>query len=364
MFLCRLPSFNELEQHRAKRSWRRWLGGHDLPSADALAYVAERIDLDDLRQCQGQIYATLKGNKALEPRRGWMLAAVDGHEIGHSEARCCEHCCKREVKTRTGTKTQFYHRVVLLQLLGQDFRLMLDVESVFPGEDEVAAAERLIRRVLRHHPRCFDVLTADAIYLRPSVVNLMREHDKHLVAVLKDNQPELLGEARTLLARESPKVIYREAKREIEHRELDGFRTESITTPLRVVHSHELKRIRKQVGGQWEQKEVQSDWYWATTLPISLVSSETIAHFGHSRWEVENEGFNELVTHWHADHYFHHHENAVLVLWLIMLMAHAVFHCFYRRNLKAQARRDHTVIYFAGLLGRDLRTEESWWPPP
>ncbi len=88
---------------------------------------------------------------------------------------------------------------------------------------------------------------------------------------------------------------------------------------------------------------VESDWYWATTLPISLAPSETIAHFGH---------------------YFHHHHNAVLVLWLILLMAHAVFHCFYLRNLKAEARRHHTVIYFARLLGRDLRTEESWWPPP
>ncbi len=364
MFLCRLPSFNELEQHRGKRGWRRWLGGNELPSADALAYVAERIDPDDLRQCHGQIYAQLKRNKVLEPRRGWMLAAIDGHEIGHSEARCCEHCCQREIKTKSGTKIQFYHRIVLLQILGKDFRLMLDVESVLPGEDEVAAAQRLIERVLRNHPRSFDVLTADAIYLRPSVVNLMLEHDKHLVAVLKENQPELLSEARTLLAREEPKVICRDAKREIEHRELDGFQTESITTPLRVVHSHEVKRSRKRVGKRWEPKVVESDWYWATTLPTSLAPSETIADFGHSRWEIENEGFNELVTHWHADHYFHHHSNAVLVLWLILLMAHAVFHCFYRRNLKAEARRHHTVIYFALLLGRDVRIEESWWPPP
>ena len=31
-------------------------------------------------------------------------------------------------------------------------------------------------------------------------------------------------------------------------------------------------------------------------MPISLASSETVAQFGHDRWEIENEGFNELVT--------------------------------------------------------------------
>ena len=364
MFLCRLPNFNELEQQRGKRNWQRWLSGHELPSADALAYVAERINPDDLRQCQRQIYATLKRNKMLQPRRGWMLAAVDGHEIGCSEARCCDHCCQRELKTKTGTKTQYYHRVVALQLLGQNFRLMLDVESVLPGEDEVAAAARLIERVLHHHPRSFDVLTADAIYLRPSVIHLMTQHDKHLVAVLEANQPDLLAEARTLLAREDPKVVCQDAKCEIEHRELDGFCTESITTPLRVLHSHEIKRGRRRVGNRWGPKVVEIDWYWATTLPTSLVPSETIANFGHGRREIENEGFNELVTHWHADHYFHHDCNAVIVLWLILFMAHAVFRCFYLRNLKAEVRRGHTVIYFARLLGRDLRSAERWWPPP
>ena len=117
MFLCRVPSFNELEQQRDKRSWLKWLGGHQLPSADALAYVSERIDLDDLRRCHGQIYTQLKRNKVLQPRRGWMLAAVDGHEIGCCEARCCEHCCQREIKTKTGAKTQFCHRVVTLSLI-------------------------------------------------------------------------------------------------------------------------------------------------------------------------------------------------------------------------------------------------------
>lgn len=53
MFSCRLPSFNELEQHRHKSSWHHWLGGPSLPSADELAYASERIDPQGLRECLG-----------------------------------------------------------------------------------------------------------------------------------------------------------------------------------------------------------------------------------------------------------------------------------------------------------------------
>ncbi len=74
MFCCRLPSFNELEQHRNKSSWTRWLGNHRLPSADELAYVSERIEPDSVRGCLGHIYFCLKRNKILAPQRGWMLA--------------------------------------------------------------------------------------------------------------------------------------------------------------------------------------------------------------------------------------------------------------------------------------------------
>ena len=69
------------------------------------------------------------------------------------------------------------------------------------------------------------------------------------------------------------------------------------------------------------------------------------------------------MNHWHANHCFHHHSNSILVLWLILFMAHAVFHCFHKRNLKPALRRAHTVIYFAGLIAASMR-ENRWWPPP
>lgn len=367
MFACRTASFNELEQHRGKSAWRRWLGGRGLPSADELAYVSERIDPDGLRACLGKVYSRLKRNKILGLRHGWMLGAVDGHETGCSYRRCCPDCLRREVEVAGETKVQYYHRIVAFQIIAADFNLLLDVELQRPGEDEVAAALRLLARVIDDHPRCFDVLTADAVYLRPSVLDFIRTRGKHLVVVLKANQPELLLEARTLMAPEQPLVLEGSATgatgTRVELRDMEGFTTGTIGKPVRVVWSRRHVVSRERVAGEWSEKETDSDWFWATTLPQSLCPARTVADFGHARWKIENEGFNELVTHWHANHSFHHHPNTIVVLWLMLFMAHAVFHCFLRGNVKPALRKKHTAVYFAGLLGAGL-LEENWWPPP
>ena len=367
MFCCRLPSFNDLEQYRDKSSWRRWLGGSPLPSADELAYVSERIDPEGLRACLGGVLSRLKRNKVLAPRHGWMLAAIDGHEINSSYKRCCDQCLQRNIMVGGVEKTQYYHRIVVLQIICKNFHFLFDLELVQPGEDEGGAALRLLARVLQNHPRCFDVLSADALYLRPSTIELLEAHDKFLVAVLKENQPELLREARTLLpehpAREFDTAPAGRPARHVELREAEGFRTESITKALRVVHAHETGTRRERIAGQWEQSPIDSHWYWATTLPLSLAEGRVIFDFGHDRWKIENEGFNELVTRWHSRHSYHHHPNTIVVLWLMLFMAHAVFHCFYARNLKAARRHRHSVVHFAKLMAASLATEQ-WWPPP
>ncbi len=139
---------------------------------------------------------------------------------------------------------QYYHRFTVFELIGKDFYLPLDAEPVLPGDDEVASAMRLLARVLANHPRCFDVLTCDAIYLRPSMIDMVLAAGKHLVATLKDNQPGLLAEARVLLPNEPPEILELcdvpgKSDRRAQLRQTDGFITDTIQTPLRIVHSHE-----------------------------------------------------------------------------------------------------------------------------
>jgi len=173
MFLCRLRSFNELEQYIHQPSWRRWLGDA-APSVDEIAYVSERMDLAGLREALAHLYTRLMRNKVLQSMRGWRVGAVDGHEIGWSYHRCCEECLTRQMEVGGQKRTQYYHRIVAFQLLGDNFRFLLDAELIRKREDEVAAATRMIERVLRRFPRSFDILTGDALYARAPLFNLLR----------------------------------------------------------------------------------------------------------------------------------------------------------------------------------------------
>lgn len=367
LFACRFSSFNDFEQQRNRRRLRRFLG-RKLPCADELGYVSERFELDSLREVLSHLYATLRRKKILRPRSGLMLANIDGHELRPSYSRCCQKCLQRRVRCGSQEKIQYYHRIVVLHLVGENFEFFFDAEMVEPGEDEIAAALRLIERVLERHPRCFAVLAGDALYLRPSVIDLLTAHGKHLVAVLKENQPELLDEAGRLLPQAEPsthtfKLPSEKQPRSVELREADGFTTESITTALRIVEARESGKRTRRVGSQRIEEHFRTRWLWATTMPASLLPAASVLLFGHDRWKIENEGFNELVTRWHADHCFHHHPTSILALWLILFIAHAVFRAFYSRNLKPAVRHGRTALYFAKCIEASLRTD-NWHPPP
>jgi hypothetical protein len=325
--------------------------------------VAERLNLDDLRSLLVHIYTRLNRNKVLLAMAGWRLAAIDGHEIGWSYHRCCVQCLTRRIKVGQQECIQFYHRMVAFELLSDQFRLLLDAELVAPGEDEVEASLRLLSRVLEKHPRCFDILTADALYLRASMLRLLDSHGKYLVSVLKENRPDLLRDAELLLEREKP--VREESKNLcLERWDLEGFQTDLYNKPLRVIHSREIRQRRHRIGAQWVHEQTTHNWWWATTLPKALVPTATVAaKYGHGRWQIENEGFNELANQWHADHYFHHHPVAILALWLILFAAHALFHCFWRGNLKPSMRDPFTKLHIARLLAADL-LREHWWPVP
>ena len=362
MFLCRIRSFHELEQYLNQGAWQRWLG-RGMPCVDEIAYVCERIDLESLREVVAHLYSRLMRTKVLQSILGWRVAAVDGHEMRWSYKRCCEECLIRTVEVKGEKRTQYYHRIVVFQLLGERFRLLLDAELVKNGDDEVGAAKRMMERVLRRFPRSFDILTGDALYAQAPVLNLLRTHGKDAVMVLKDERRDLLVDAEALFRTQQPRIV-RQGPTTFHHWDIEGFTSwTGLEHPVRVVRSLESAQVRERLGNRWAYSVRTHSWTWVTTLSQKQVPTSSIVRFGHARWQIENQGFNEIVTSWHADHSFHHHPVSLMVVWLILFITHAVFHCFVTRNLKPQLRQNHTTIYWALQMGASLRLD-TWWPPP
>jgi len=61
--------------------------------------------------------------------------------------RCCDRCLKREIECRSGTKTQYYHRLVAFQIIAKDFNFLLDLELV-PMSACTSIAAKLVAKKL------------------------------------------------------------------------------------------------------------------------------------------------------------------------------------------------------------------------
>ncbi len=345
MFLARLGSLNALAQTRPRRFWSRWLGAA-LPSADTLGRVATKIEVGGLREVHQQVYTRLKRGKALPPpAHGLIAGVIDGHESHATFRRHCGGCLSRTIHTTAGDRTQYYHRHVTFQLLGQAWTLLLDAEPQRPGEDEVAAALRLLERVLAAYPRAFEVVLGDALYADPRVFNYLYSHGKDILTVLKGNHPALLEDAGSLFESESP-VRKRNGARECQWWDLSGFTTwPQVRAPLRIVRSVEDWTVRRQLDRRLEQQH--AEWFWVTTLTAARAATGAVVQLGHARWAIENEGFNELVTRWHADHVYRHEATALLVFTLLAMLCLNVFVAFYRRDLKPAARAASSRLHVA-----------------
>jgi hypothetical protein len=349
LWLCRLPSLHALHLLGQRGAGRRFLR-HTMPSADQIAEISEILDRPELRAILGRMYKRLVRNKVLLPMRGHRLAVVDGHEINCSYERCCPKCQQRQITVNGQKRTQYYHRAVVFQLVGPGFRFLLDFELLRPHDDEGSAALRMIQRVLTTYPRCFDILLGDGLYPQARLFKLLRRYGKHALVVLKDERRDLLKDARGLFG-PKPHRTFRNGATAYQCWDVEDLDTwDSFPEKVRVVRSIETTTVTTRDKKRRRiQRQQTSEWVWVTTLPAAEVPTATVVDFGHERWRIENEGFNELCNQWHANHYFHHHPASITALWLMLFIAHALFHCFLR-NLKPCVRHGLPVYIWAWLM--------------
>ncbi len=261
-------------------------------------------------------------------------------------------------KEEKQTVTEYYHRGVVAHRIGFDLPIILDVEMIRPGEGEIAAAKRLLERLLERYARFFDVVLGDALYWEAPLLELCRKQGKHLLAVLKDNNPALLADAEALL--QGPAILQREEKgRSVKYWDEEGFTTDAIREPFRVIRTEETWSQRERVAREWTHTPKQSNWLWATTIPQHIVPVRQISQAGRGRWRIENNIFNVLVQHWGLNHCFHHEPTAILNFILILFIAHTLVACFHQLNMKEPLRKRFSLIAVTAQIFHDTVTRKE-----
>ena len=257
--------------------------------------------------------------------------------------------------------TEYYHRGVVCHLLGHDLAVPLDVELLRPGEGEETAAKRLLQRVFALYPRFFDVVVGDALYLDAPFINFCLEHHKHAIVTIRGDHRLLLQDAQGLFSQQAPGE-WTDGHCRVQHWDVEGFTSaEGVQKPLRVLHTIETTRRRQRIAQQWQEIEDIKSWYWATTLSQQQLSTRRLWRAAHGRWDIENDCFNTLGTHWGLDHCYKHDPTAVVNFTLTLFIVFVLLQYFWLRNLKPQRRVQLTLIALARELDRTLSGCQAPW---
>lgn len=336
--VLRVPSFFQLEQETKRVHWQRQVGWMAPISDDTFGYVAERMDLESLRQGLVTTNKILKRNKAFEANKynGLLVAAIDGNEQFKSRSRCCARCRQRQVKTKDAQGreqwvTEYYHHQVYCQIIGPHFSAILDLEELRPGENEVGATLRLLGRIRRlYGPRFFDVVLADAAFSEGPFWTAVRKLGWGVITVLKQERYEVWQEAQQLSLGRAGKTFSPSTNQHLELWEVKDLRfTDTYQKEtVRVVRSRETGFEVRQRGGERKPEPYDNQWCWLASNDLDGIPVEAIWAIGHGRWKIENNAFGELTQHWNLEHCAHHDPVAIQALLLILVLAFNLFRAF------------------------------------
>ena len=153
--------------------------------------------------------------------------------------------------------------------------------------------KRLIERLKKRHGHFADVIVADALYLNAPFINTLKENGLEGVIRLKDERRMIFQDAERLFKQdEGKKASFWKGKKKIEVWDLSGFKMEGCPYKLRVVRYHE----------QWEENGKETERFMWLVTTLEAADYRVLWEMMHRRWDIEENGFHQLKTYYHAKH--------------------------------------------------------------
>ena len=213
-----------------------------------------------------------------------------------SMSKRLKNCLSR--KKHTG-ETEYFYRSVVCMIIGKSPHVILGQEMLKPrdgsgkDEGELTGGKRLIERLKKRHGHFADVIVADALYLNAPFINILKENGLEGVIRLKDERRMIFQNAERLFKQdEGKKASFWKGKKKIEVWDLSGFKMEGCPYKLRVVRYHE----------QWEENGKERERFMWLVTTLEAADYRVLWEMMHRRWDIEENGFHQLKTYYHAKH--------------------------------------------------------------
>ena len=325
-----------------------------IPKTDAVRDLLSAVDPEEIRSIHEETVDKMKQNRVFREGTigGYTVVGIDGVELFSSTKKSCPGCLTR--KNRAG-ETEYFHRSVVCMTVGKPPYIILGHEMLKPrdgaekDEGELTGGKRLIRRLRQRHGHFADVVVADSLYLNAPFINTIKENGFEAVIRLKDERRLIFRDAEGLFEQgKGRKEPFRKGKKEIEAWDLCGFEMEGVPHRLRVVRYHET----------WEEKgREESRWMWLVTT-LEAADYRILWEMMNRRWDIEENGFHQLKTYYHAKHCYCH--TAVEVVFSLMVIGFNMRELYLYRRIKGfvgsgVTRKSVSRIFRDDLLVCDMK---------
>jgi hypothetical protein len=278
-----------------------------------------------------------------------ILIALDGTQYFSSKSIHCDNCNSKHHKNGSIT---YFHSVVTPVILkpGSNRVMALAPEFITPqdGHDkqdcENAAAKRWIERNGPWLKKLGVTLTADDLYCKQPICELMLEQGLNFILVCKEESHKTLYEYVDYLAEDigTLEVSRWEGRRHVvdSYRFLNGVPLRDGEDALEVnwceIITREKDSKNKNKNKRKSKNDSDSDsGGWEVTYKNALVTDfeitkrnvEKIVADGRGRWKVENENNNVLKTKgYHLEHNFGHGKRNLAALFATYNILAFLFH--------------------------------------
>ena len=233
----------------------------------------------------------------------------------------------------------YRHHLAMISVVGAGISLPFDVEPYGPKDSEYAAAQRLLRRAVPAlNVRFADYIVGDAGLSTATFLHAATETGLPVLARLKDNLPELSAAVERRFGSQPPHRVLTDGKDRVELWDADDF------DPWETLQWCAVRVVRYR-RHQPDGTVTQGDWL--CNLPSARFPSLSVFRMGRSRWEIENQGFNDCKSRQGFEHICHHHPNSLLICWLLTLLAVVIGRLYRIRHLH---RGRHPVRTAADLV--------------
>lgn len=227
-----------------------------------------------------------------------------------------------------------YHKQInlVVKIVGKRPGLVLGYEKITDkGKNGKQQYEpdigiKLLTRIRKEYGRMIDII----IYLNKNFILELLKLDYNCILRLKDNNASIIENVEGIFKIMKPEEW--KNKRKVVNTNVHQERKIKAWTDIFEYQGIKVRVVKFEETYNKTKKEKQVDIIYVISTDLNI-SVQTINKIIHARWDIENNGFNDLKNYWNMKHCFIAEENAIDVIIETIIMSYNLWEMYLYQHL-------------------------------